>query len=433
MYCNCCGAFLDENSRFCSVCGQKVAQAPAAEAPSFDAGVAQPVADSTFFAPGPEMSGVEGGGTAAPDSGLSGGDVGAAFAPGEEVTGGFAAAPEMDAPETGFQGQISFPGFEPQPAYLSQPEYSSAPEGEAPMPTAPAGKSNKLKIGLLLGGICAMLAVTVLLVCLMAMSGGPAQEIAMAAKNTLDEGSFTLELSGDVVVDSGDTKIQVELDLDDRELILYSQTYDSWEDGFTAVYDGYVIMGSDSYSFAYSIADELDEFFDSCEEWDDGEIDWEEVLDSFEAGLYDDLQEHMDMEVLEHCLEDYMDNLNDEDWLEEYAGFSEEEKRGVTCYSFEPDLYDFTKESMTHLEPAFRDPQDYEELMDELADSKRDLREAKPEIAVGIDGDVLSFLEITGDFDGDEIDLKLEFSKVGETEIDRELLEELLDEATIID
>ena len=309
------------------------------------------------------------------------------------------------------EGQLSLSGFQPE----QQPDV----------------KAIRRKIRWLVAGMAGMITVTAVILLLFLLPLGPMTDIALAAKNTFEEGSVTVDYAYREGLDRVGGTVQLEIDPEHRELTLYAvQT--RGDSMFMAIYDGYVITGSQYYSIAYDISQELDQFFDSYESLDEEDYRWQELLDAIREGMYQQVQEHIDLTVLEDCLEDYWDCLNEEDWLQAYAGFWEEKEDGVTCYRFAPDLYTFTYESMTQMKPAFRDRGEYLDLMDELEDSQHDLQQLQPKLAVGILDRELSFLELEAGKGADKVKLRLDFSRIGETRVDTQALQDLLDQAVFL-
>lgn len=306
-------------------------------------------------------------------------------------------------------------------AWNSNPQIGSAEP--APQP------KNQKTLFLLLGIVGGVAAVVILLLCLLIGPSGPMEEIALGVKNTMDAGSFTADISATMDGDVVDMTVQCQVDMDDREMTLYLEGSGDGDTVEIAIYDGYMIYNMYDFSYATDIQDELDEAFDAWEENDMEEISWEELLNSIQDGLYDEAEEYIDFQALDECLVAYLENLNDEDWMETYAGFSEKSKNGMDLYCFQPDLYDLSRENLKTFEPAFRDEELYEEGLESLREIKSELREWETELIFGLDGDELVYLFAQGDVDGDTFEIEVKFEEIGSTEIDMEYLDELLEEA----
>lgn len=380
MNCKYCGSELPEGSVFCTICGQRVADA----------------VDDEYFAPGYET----------PAAPVHGGYE----APAAPVYGGFeapAAGTAYDAPAYGDYGA---------PMGMGESGETTAPEKT---------KGKGLKLGLLLGSIGLVLVVAIVILCVMLMFGGPVTDIAMAYSDLLEGGNFTVEME----IDGEEATLMVDMDPDRRELTLCGLTDGEIE---FVLLDGYAINKSyDGTFYAEDISDELDDFFDEYEDFELEEIDWEELLDEIDRGLYDEASEYIDFDVLNNCLTAYYKTINDEKWLEKNAGFSEKEKRGVTYYVFDLDIYDFASASLAEFEDAFVDPDDYEEIEEALEELESDMDRVDLELSFGLDGGDPVSLEFKGDAQGDEVSFCIEFTDIGETEIDMDELEDILDDAEI--
>ena len=371
MICKHCGSELQEGSLFCTVCGQKVTSS-----------------GDDYFAPG--------------------------YIPPAEPAGEVPETPSFGGYEAPAYGGYEAPGY-------SDVDASSAAGSAESITTPEKPKGKGLKMGLLLGSIGLVLVVGVVIWCVMMMFGGPVTDITMAFEDMLDEGNFTVEME----MDGDEVTIMVDMDMDAREMTMYMET-----DGIVvAIYDGYAITSYRGNCQAEDISDELDDMFDRYEEYGREEIDWEELLNSIDKDAYDEACEYIDFDALDDCLASYFKTINDEDWLEEYAGFSESSKRGITYYTFEPDLYDFAVASLKEFENVVVDPDDFDDMMDELKDVKSEMREAEIEIVVGLDGSDLASISFSGEIDGDREEFSIEFSDIGDTVIDIDELEDLLDEA----
>jgi hypothetical protein len=137
-------------------------------------------------------------------------------------------------------------------------------------------------------------------------------------------------------------------------------------------------------------------------------------------------EEHLDLQKLSKCIGNYGKSLNNGKWLGKYAGFEEKKIDGVTCYCFQPDVYEFTRESVTYLEDAFRNAKDYADLMTDLKKAEHDLRNKKFSLVLGVKDGVLSFAEIQT---AAATAVRLDIAALGYTKINPTQLEEMLDRA----
>lgn len=264
---------------------------------------------------------------------------------------------------------------------------------------------------------------------------GPLNTLVSAAKGTLDSGSFTMEMNISDEEYSQDYLMMVEFDPEEEILNLYMET--EYTDGGTSVvgiYDGYSFehysYGDYEYYYYDDISDGLDDFFAFYQE---NSEPFDHVFDAFSTSSDRDdllfilenlddltdgeLSDLMDLEVLADCLLEYMEQLNDEKWLEEFAGYQGE-------YIFEPDLYDFLHESLPYFEPAFEDEDVYDELYGGMRDVRNELRDMDWTLEIALEsGD-----EVVFRLDNGYAELEATVFDVGKTELDLDELDSLLEE-----
>lgn len=269
---------------------------------------------------------------------------------------------------------------------------------------------------------------------------GPATRIALAAGNTAGKGNFTIEMStstkimktSSYSVMSGDAYVQVDIDPENRKLLLYGKSEQKYLGQTLTIYigiiDGNLITGSVLGSFQNyqkeDISDELDEFFDNYD--DPKSIDWEELFEIIEENTEIDPNEYIDVEIFKKCILAYFRKLNNNSWLKENAGYSTFRENGMRYYKFQPDLYEFSRASLECFETAFQDTDDYDDVVDSLKDSKTPLSDKDTEILIGIEGNQLKELDLIFDADAMKIDCDMKFRDMGTTEIPEYLLEDLL-------
>ena len=261
---------------------------------------------------------------------------------------------------------------------------------------------------------------------------GPAYDLYKAAKKTLGKESFTIEFEYDDG-ENIESILQVQYDLKERELMLYCEEQDEDEDGrrgYFAIYDEQYIYGAeysdgDSYCYSYDISDELDEMFDAYEASQSKDFDWDNVIDIIEETGID-----IDKGEFEKCALSYVKLLNNKSWLKENLGYSKSKQKGVSIYSFEPDVYQFLNDLLKKMEPAFDDEDVYDDIKDELRDNKSDFKDVDITFSIGIKSGYIVSGELCGEYDADdEVEIVFEVKDIGKTEIDVDELEDLLDEA----
>jgi hypothetical protein len=265
---------------------------------------------------------------------------------------------------------------------------------------------------------------------------GPGSQIISAAEKTLSAGSFTIDFSTTMVNSNRDSEqktegtIEVMLDIKERELMMYTELEAEGTIGTMAIYDNYLILGvKNNYLYLKrDISEELEAFFDNCESTK--ELDWEELLNSINEDLYDEIGETIDFDQLEKCIFTYVRKLNSTKWLKDNAGYSSTKENGVKLHQFKPKTYKFLNASLECFEDAFEDEDDYKEMMDGLKDSKSEMNRSDCEVTFGIKSGKLTTFEMEVDQESNSFHFELKFKKIGETSIDKDDLVEMLNMAS---
>lgn len=457
MICKNCSAALPDNSVFCPHCGQSVTETTdtaSASAPAFRrAG---------------SLDGIE----SAPD----------VFS--EKEHPGAPASPQPKASSIFYRAQLNdFPGAAVKNASASDATSEPTP---SPMPAAsePAGarycpscgcplfanamfcskcgkeliassnkwrkKSGGLKFSRKPKGrtlaVCGALLLAIVLAVSFVLNwfgaSGPASRIISAARNTAEAESYTMEFAITMQEYSQERSgiygsLRVAADPDNRQLTLYGNlTVDNDYTSF-AIYHGYFILayGSDNYAYA-DIQEEIDAYFDSCEK----DFSLESLINTaYDEGSYDelkeDLEEHIDLEMLDKCLSDYMQCLNSTKWLEENAGYTLEKNNGVTTYRFTPDAYRFLRESADILESAFVSRDIRYEINTGLSELQALSDYIDLELTFDVKKDALVHIgaDVSGEYArmtcGTVLHAEIDYYDIGETGFDTYQLDSILSEA----
>lgn len=305
------------------------------------------------------------------------------------------------------------------------------PPYRAPEAPAPKPKSGKL-IGVIAGAAVAVLVLIVVLVGVFTNwfgLTGPAMTVANAAKNTLTAENLTVEFTIDEGYESIEGTAYIDMDLDKRILNLLLELEVDGETGELVIYDEYLILHSEGYYQYMDISDELDEFFDACEQTGSGEIDWEEIFVEWDIDQDDDLERIIDFDKINDCLTAYAKKLNDPNWLKTYAGYSTDQKNGVTRYILEPELAVFLPASAVYFEDAFYDRDVYEDIMDETEDLEELDDELQIMVAFGVKSGKLVSVETEIEVYGEDATVEVTFSDIGSTKLDLDELADMLEEA----
>ena len=315
-----------------------------------------------------------------------------------------------------------------QPAY--QQNYYQQPAPNQKRYAAPAGKRSATA-GVIAG-------VAVLLVLLVVVLGaftnwfglkGPLMTIASATRKTFAEGNFTVQFSAEVDYDSMEGVAYVDIDMKQETVNILMELEVDNEKGVLVIYDEYLILESDGDYEYTDISEQLDTFFDTYEKTGESELDWEDMLDEIDPYLYDEMEEYIDFDALNKCIETYAKQLNNAGWLKKNAGYSTQNKSGVKLHVLNPELDVFLSASVPFFETAVRNPDDYEELLDTMEDVEDVADEVEIWTVFGVKGGKLVSIEAELEVEGEEIVLEATFSDIGKTKLDLDELEDFLKDA----
>lgn len=375
----------------------------------------------------------------------------------EQIPGADAAeqAPACEAAEDSADGvQPDAPMLEAdQPPMPDSAVSAPAVEAVQPEEDVPPEAPKKRHVGLIIGIITAVVILGgILLAGLLTdwfgLAADPCKEIAEAFSNTFASDSLTM----DVYMDTGSTKMSgtltVAQDVQKHEFafLLDGQIEDS---GFTldmtmGLSGDKMVIGLAGQYYSIDVQEEVDAYWDAAASQDDDEqedVDWEDILDLMEKELKSQLDsetlaeiyEHVDFEALDDCLEAYGECYRDADWLENYAGYSKSKENGETIYRFNPQLQRFLKESLRMFRSAFVQPEEYDELMDELKSGGDDFDGTDICISFGVKDRLLTSIAMEVTVDGEKMELEYSFRDCNKTRVDTNLIEKIINQATEID
>ena len=455
MVCKKCGATLNEDVRFCTQCGAKVeadepvvaaeetpvtTEAPV-KAPEPTAAVEQPVEEAQApeaetaapEAPAAEASAVE---PAVEAAELAE----AVVAEDTDVTEAEATEPVADAVE--IAEAVATGETEPETPVpptncaVCGAELTAGvqfcPSCGTPVPQ-PAPK--KRKIWLWLVGAAALVALCVVLVVCLLPKKSPLEKLGDAMVKSFESDNF----SGSISVSSG-TLVQVglryQLDKNDGNLAI---VLDDGAGSTIAFYNGYQLYRIEGYG---SFKQELDEeakqamqAFNSgqmneakVEVYDLEDFDIRELLEESDPSgeVMSMLEEGMDLDVLNECIRSMAEKFEDEEWLNEHLTSEITEADGVTTYSLTIDTR-LLRGLLELLEPAFRNPADYQEGMDALNDL--DEEAFSLDVVFTTDGEYLTSMGIDIVVEDRPISLSLTFGDFNAAALDIEQLDAWLAEA----
>lgn len=274
---------------------------------------------------------------------------------------------------------------------------------------------------LVFGGIALVLALALIIGFSTEWFGlnGPAVQIASAFRTTTHE-PFT------VYVTSGETSamVQVHINTEDKDVTMVYTA----PDGTTtlAIYEGHFIYKGQSplgeYCVATDIGSSIDALFDSEKTKD---IDWKEILDGIQEGLYEEVSKSVNFEELHTGFKTFAKNLNSGRWLKKNAGFSVKNEGKLRLYRFDPNMYTFLEATASCFRDSFTEEAKYQELLDELEENKATLEKADIHLSMQVQNEKLVCVE----FVSEEQSVRVEFTNIGTTTIDEAALNTLLENA----
>lgn len=311
MFCKRCGSNIADGSLVCPVCGER-----------FAAGTPRP---SGFFSvPGGLDGGASGAPTRPPASAPVAGNAGFGqwgSGAGQENAG--AGTPPDSTPGAGTF--CRFCG-----ARLGAGDDFCGACGAAQSTVQRPAKKRKKLVAILLGAAAAVTALVLVLVLWILPKAetlnGPMAKILSAVDKTLNASSF-----------SGSVTTYYRNEMDSRTTFKASVSTAKRDitaiiDSEYAFYKGYYIDVRDSYKKRMS--DDLSLLFDAYNALDASDVDLEKIIGRYDPDFYDDLERELDVDKLEDAYTELMRCLNDEQWLEENAGYKCTQRSGRTTYSF---------------------------------------------------------------------------------------------------
>ena len=458
MVCKKCGCPLDEGVRFCTQCGAKVeADEPVAaaeetpvtteapvKAPEPAAAAEQPAEAAQapeVEAAAPEAPALEAPVEEAPEVEpvVEAAEIAEAFvAEDTDVTEAEATEPVADAVEIAeaVAAGATEPGtpVPPTNCAVCGAELTAGvqfcPSCGTPVPQ-PAPK--KRKIWPWLVGAAALVALcVVLVVCLLLPKKGPFDELSEAFVNTAKADNF----GGTATITSGpfnqvNFSYQFTKNNGEPALVL-----DDGAGSTIVFYKGYQLYHVAGYgSFKEEMTEQIAQAFDSenmgkieveIADWED--LDIRALLEKADPSgdVLASLNEGMDIDVLNECLRKLPEKFQDEEWLKEHLSFDIAENGNVKTYSLTIDMRLFVG-MVEQLKPAFRDPADYETILDELNDM--DASEFSINLSATTEGKYLTGMSMNLIVNDMPIGIDMTFSEIGTTAVDIEQLDAWLAEA----
>ena len=445
MFCKNCGYELIDSAKFCLNCGTPL---PAPTAPSSKLRLSNSYSNDSAPAAAPSAPAGSWGAPSAPAAAPS--------SPTYTTPAAAPAAPSTPAPQA-YSGYYNAPpaarpsgptayGTAAVPAAAYCMNCGAAVPGgngfcvrcgQPVAPSAPKQRRKKLLAGLIAGAAVIAAVIVGIVFFSNKQTGGPIKSICSAAENTLKAGCTIEVYDNDVGYSRLAGTVSVKADPAKRELIAVSES----EYSFNAVYKGYEISQyhyyyGDEEIYKYDISDQLDVFFDVYEvlsTQNARSLDLKKFCYKIDPSgdVYEELCDHVDEKVFQDCLQELVQKMNDQTWLEENAGLTVSAQNGKTTYTFNLSRHtckQFLRSALEILKPAFRSKYEYEEFYNEINDI-RPFDGGDAVITFIIEGNKLVSMESEIDAGYYTEHAVMEFVNIGTTVFDTEMLDDMLKRA----
>ena len=336
------------------------------------------------------------------------------------------------------------------------PEAPVAPEApvfqEAPVvpfvPAAPVMPAEyrseqpkpKKRLGLILGLVGGLVAVALVVVLILTLGGGgsgPWGRISEAMENTFEDGNFTFDLNAQVDGEALQIHGMMDVDIEERDLSLYMETELDGEKAQFVIHDGRQMSYSDGYWEYEDMSQDVMMMFMSLQSLQKSSgrsqsMDVAELIDLLmvtDPDAYMELSMMLDMDRLEDTFVDLGNNFCDEEWLATYMGYKTYEQAGETVYRFDMDMGKLVDGILLTLRPAFVHDTMYQMLVEEIRNDAEELSELVLVMELRVDGSYLTGMSYGAEIYGEYVNFDIRFSNPGSTDIQEDMLEDLLDEA----
>lgn len=294
------------------------------------------------------------------------------------------------------------------------------------------GSTGKTKILVPVLACVSLLMVAAIVIGILSITGGPLAKISSAMEKTLQAGNLTMDFTIDV--DGGgelEGTAWVELDTSHQELTLYIECENGSHFYKYGIYDGYSFYreyyrGELTDEGWADVADELDDFFDSLDEYDGMSL--EEILEELDDRSDGEFSEIFDLDELETDIVNFTKTASKTEWLEKNLDYSKSKKDGETLYGFEFKVYRLLLNILPEFKSAFEDKDVYMEARDELKEAISDGYEISIETAIGVKSGYLSSIQFCWEDSWEDVEFSADISDVGKTELDLDELEDMLDD-----
>ena len=301
----------------------------------------------------------------------------------------------------------------------------------APAANAPKAAKKKFNVVPLVVGIIALLAIVGVAVAGFLLGwfdfDHPLTDLYNAVDKTLASSGYNAELT----ISAGDTKINGTVDstfdAEKEDLSCFIELHAEGETLTIAFRDGIgAIQVPGQSAYKIDMEEEFEDLFGEAE----GSESFEDALEEIVEVILEKtgMEDAVDQEKVVACIQD---SVNSVSWLKENAGLTIKNEDGMKLYVLTPKLGDLVIAFFKEIEPAFKDADDFSELIKDLKESREDMNEAAVlEIAFGIKGGKLVKLELDVEAQENHIKMEIEFENIGKAEVDIDAIEEFIEDAT---
>lgn len=223
-------------------------------------------------------------------------------------------------------------------------------------------------------------------------------------------------------------QLQILFNAEAKDITVYGKVMSDFEIQTVVLYDGWAV--SDGYNGWYKedISEDLEMLFADT---DSGSL--EELLGELAEEDLKMIGGVIDLEKLIELLKTLVtEKFADEQWIKDNLGYTVTTENGATVHTFDLDLAKILKTLFEHIEEAFVNPEDYEELMEMLEDVLSELEDLDFKLKLIQTGDMITgfALEFEGEVDGEygKAELTIAISEIGTTTIDTEMLAKIIEE-----
>ena len=303
---------------------------------------------------------------------------------------------------------------------------------------------SKKRLGLIMGLVGGFVVIAMIAALLLGQGGidpgrssslsGPLATIAEASKNAVKNGECAFQMTVDVMgekiqayywtemnqgMTSGSMYMDEEVGGQQIQFVLHDnrmmiRTGDVWE---------YQDMSYMNYMNMIPAGADMGQ----------ANVDLEDIIDYLlfiDPELYVQIQKTVDMDQLNAVVDTLEERFSDEAWLSDYMGYSARSNAGETVYCFDINLGTLLRGCLETAEPAFRDPQAYQTILQEMRMYEDVIfRDTVFTLEFHVEEDTLTAIGVSMVVESEQVDILMEFLDADSIPVYEEMLTALLDEA----